>query len=122
MAAVTQVQGQNKSDSQNKKNINGLTNIKYRLYPTDNEWIFIKLNTQNGLITQVQFDLKADSRYQTPLNTLSLLENGNEVNDRFTLYPTFNIYTFILLDQIDGRMWQVNWSEVADERDIILIE
>lgn len=35
----------------------------------------------------------------------------NEVNDRFTLYPTKSIYTFILLDQLDGRTWQVQYME-----------
>lgn len=33
---------------------------------------------------------------------------------RFTLYPTQNVFTFILLDQIDGRMWQVQWSTKAE--------
>ena len=29
---------------------------------------------------------------------------------RFKLYPTQNIYTFLLLDTINGRTWQVQWS------------
>ena len=29
----------------------------------------------------------------------------------FTLYPTKNIYNFILLDQEDGSAWQVQWGE-----------
>ena len=46
-----------------------------------------------------------------PLNNVSLLRSYDEkVNGRFTLYPTQNHYNFMLLDQIDGRVWQVQWS------------
>lgn len=30
--------------------------------------------------------------------------------ERFKLFPTQNIYNFILLDKIDGKTWQVQWS------------
>jgi hypothetical protein len=29
---------------------------------------------------------------------------------RFTLYPTQNIYTFVLLNQDNGVAWQVQWA------------
>ncbi|HEV3218228.1 MAG TPA: hypothetical protein VGZ48_00545 [Candidatus Acidoferrales bacterium] len=35
---------------------------------------------------------------------------SGETPGRFTLYPTENIYNFLLLDQIDGRVWQVQWN------------
>jgi len=38
------------------------TTFKYRLYPTQNVWTFLKLDTQTGQIFQVQFDLKGDNR------------------------------------------------------------
>jgi hypothetical protein len=44
------------------------------------------------------------------------------MNDRFTLYSTQNMYTFILLDQVDGKTWQVQWSTEAKNRFIIPIE
>ena len=31
-------------------------------------------------------------------------------NGRFKLYPTGNIYNFIMVDVIDGRTWQVQWN------------
>lgn len=34
----------------------------------------------------------------------------NENIGRFTLYPTENMYNFILLDQIDGDVYQAQWS------------
>ena len=37
-------------------------------------------------------------------------------NGRFELYPTGNMYNFIMVDVIDGRSWQVQWSNEADNR------
>ena len=31
-------------------------------------------------------------------------------NGRFKLYPTGNMYNFIMVDVIDGRTWQVQWN------------
>lgn len=102
--------------------INTQTIVKYQLYPTKDKRIFLKLNTQNGLIWQAKFDIEGDDRNETHLNTLALVDAEGKVNNRFTLYPTSNIYTFILMDQIDGRMWQVHWSEKSEERAIVTIE
>lgn len=96
--------------------------ITYRLYPTQNMWTFIKLNTKNGQLWQVQYDVKGINRLVTTLSSERLVSKEKEVNDRFTLYPTQNIYTFILLDQIDGRTWQVQWSIDEENRGIIPIE
>ena len=96
--------------------------VIYRLFPTQNMWTFIKLNTRNGQMWQVQYDVKDNNRFQTNLNSVALVNNENEVNDRFTLYSTQNMYTFILLDQLDGRMWQVQWSIEVKNRFIISIE
>ena len=71
--------------------------VAYRLFPTQNMWTFIKLNTRNGKMWQVQYDTKANNRHETYLNFESLVTTENEGNDRFTLYPTQNIYTFIIL-------------------------
>ena len=37
-------------------------------------------------------------------------------NGRFKLYPTGNMYNFIMVDVIDGRNWQVQWSNTEDQR------
>lgn len=96
--------------------------VTYRLYPTQNMRIFIKLNTRNGQMWLVQFDVEDENRFETYLNILPLVENNNEADNRFTLYPTQNIWTFILLDQIDGRTWQVQWSFEPENRFVIPIE
>jgi hypothetical protein len=96
--------------------------VPYRLYPTQNVWTFLKLNTRTGQMWQVQFGMKKDQQLVTILSVQPLVAKENEVNDRFTLYPTQNIHTFILLDQLDGRTWQVQWSTNFDDRVVVPIE
>ena len=89
---------------------------KYRLFKTTNRWTFIKLDTQNGRMWQVQYDTGDNARFTNTLSSTRLVDIEKEVNNRFTLYPTQNMWTFILLDQLDGRTWQVQWSHKANER------
>jgi hypothetical protein len=96
--------------------------VVYRLFPTENMWTFIKLNTRTGQMWQVQYSINDDGgRFETYLNIEPLVPKEEEVNGRFTLYPTQNMWTFILLDQLDGQTWQVQWSTKADNRGIIPI-
>ena len=94
---------------------------KFQLYPTQNMWNFIKLNTQTGEMWQVQYSVNdKNNRLGMVINDRDLVGIGDEhVNGRFTLYPTENMYTFILLDTIDGRCWQVQWSTKSENRGII---
>lgn len=96
--------------------------VIYRLFPTQNMWTFIKLNTRNGQMWQVQYDIEGDNRMETYLNFVPLVAKEKELNGRFTLYSTQNIYSFILLDQLDGKMWQVQWSMEVKNRLIIPIQ
>jgi len=93
----------------------------FQLFPTTNMWTFIKLNTRNGQMWQVQYDVKDNNRFEVSLNSTSLVSKANEINGRFTLYSTQNMWTFILLDKIDGQIWQVQWSQDAEKRVIIPI-
>ena len=90
--------------------------VVYELFPTQNIWTFLKLNTRDGRIAIVQFDVNKSDRMEYDLNTTPFVEEENAQNGRFTLYPTSNIYNFILLDQIDGRVWQVQWSDKKEQR------
>jgi hypothetical protein len=106
-----------------EKNDNQITNsAQYRLFPTQNIWNFIKLDTRSGLMWQVQFSLNNEGRLVSSLNQLPLVLKDQEVNDRFTLYPTQNMYNFILLDQINGKTWQVQWSTTSENRMVVPIE
>lgn len=94
----------------------------YQLFPTRNYWTFIKLDTRNGKMWQVHFSVKDDGGDgELTLNSLPLVNEEKEVSGRFTLYPTENIYNFLLLDQIDGYVYQVQWSMEAKNRGIIPI-
>ena len=94
-------------------------NARFKMFATDNIWTFLKLDTRTGLIWQVQYSIDESFRGELELNTQSLVSEGETENGRFTLYPTKNMYTFILLDQKDGRMWQTQWSTEAKNRFII---
>ena len=94
----------------------------YKLFPTVNMWTFIKLDTRNGRLWQVQFSVEnADYRYESPLSLVKRVETNEEINGRFTLYPTENYHTFIMLDQIDGRTWQVQWATEPKNRGVVFI-
>lgn len=94
----------------------------FQLFQTQNIWTFIKLNTRNGQMWQVQWNSKESLRHVTYLNPSPLVPLESEKNGRFTLYPTQNIYNYILLDQITGETWQVQWSTIPEERATIPIE
>ncbi len=95
----------------------------YKLYPTQNLWTFLKLNTANGKIWQVQFSIKgSEYRYETVLNNIPCATGEKAKPGRFTLYPTENLWTFLMLDQIDGKVYQVQWAQDAENRGILLIE
>ena len=89
-------------------------NATYRLFPTTNMWIFIKLNTADGRMWLVQYSTKAGNQVEIPLSRIERAHESEKKDGRFTLYATQNMYNFILLDQIDGRVWQVQWSTEGD--------
>ena len=89
-------------------------NATYRLFPTTNMWIFIKLNTADGRMWLVQYSTTAGDQVEIPLSRIERAEESEKKDGRFTLYATQNMYNFILLDQIDGRVWQVQWRTEGD--------
>ena len=102
------------------QNISTDSNVVYRLFATDNSYNFIKLNTRNGQMWQVQWSLE-DNQFETTLSDISRVTEEEEKNGRFFLYPTTNSFNFILLDQIDGRAWQVQWNFEAEKRMVVRI-
>ena len=90
---------------------------RYELYPTKNMWTFIKLDTKTGATWQVQYSIKGSSyRFETPLDTSSAVTSGLEYNGRFALYPTENIFNFVMLDKLNGDVYQIQWSSDAENR------
>ncbi|WP_262152758.1 hypothetical protein [Chryseobacterium foetidum] len=103
------------------QNISTDNNVVYRLFSTRNMYTFIKLDTRNGQMWQVQWDTKSN-QLETSLSLVYLVSEEDEKNGRFFLHPTTNMYNFILIDQIDGRVWQVQWSNNAKERMVVPIK
>ena len=92
------------------------TDAHYRLFKTTNIWNFLKLDTRTGLIWQVHWGTDAASRTIAPLNSKPLVSKTGEKDGRFTLYRTANIFNYLLLDQENGRTWQVHF-DVTEAKD-----
>jgi hypothetical protein len=98
-------------------------NTVYTLFPTKNNWTFIKLDTRNGKMWQEHFTVSEDGiQTEIILNPVSLVFKEKEINGRFNLYATENMYNFLLLDQIDGDVYQVQWSMDAKNRGVFPIK
>ena len=91
----------------------------YRLLRTQNIYMFLLLDTRTGQISQLQWSTEKEKRFVSTLNPRPFVEGGKP--GRFTLHPTQNIYTFLLLDQETGNTWQVQWGSGRD-RLVIPIE
>lgn len=94
----------------------------YQLFPTGNNWTFIKLDTRNGKMWQVHFSVSEEGyQGEKVLNLRSLVLTDEEINGRFTLISTKNIYNFILLDQLTGNTYQVQWDFEIYNRMVVRI-
>ena len=93
--------------------------VRYRLFETTNRWTFLQLDTATGRIWQIQYDVEGDNRGGVVLNSQDLSNGIQRIPGRFTLYPTQNMWNYILLDQINGSTWQIQWSQGEDKRGII---
>lgn len=111
-----------KTTESTTQSITNENEVVYRLFPTQNMYTFLKLDTRNGKIWQVQWDIDSAYRFVTVLSDTALVFKEEEKNGRFTLYPTTNIYNFILLDQIEGKTWQVQWSQKKENRGVMAIK
>lgn len=84
------------------------------LVPTQNIFSFLELETQTGAVWFVQFG-DSDHRFRELIGVAALdekLSAGAPLRaGRFALYPTQNIYTFLLLDRETLAVWQVQWGD-----------
>jgi len=96
-------------------------NARYRLFPTSNYWTFIKLDTSNGRLWVVQYSMETSNRFEYPLSSFTYCLTSEAKNGRFTLYSTTNIHTFIMLDQENGKLWQVQWGTKINDNIVVPI-
>ncbi|MCQ2159706.1 MAG: hypothetical protein MJY97_01275 [Bacteroidales bacterium] len=95
---------------------------RYKLYPTQNTWTFIKLDTMTGQLWQVQYSVDKSPRMEYTLDDdIKVYTWEEQICGRFELYETKNMYNFILLDTINGKCWQVQWSIEDKNRFVIRI-
>ena len=83
---------------------------RYKLYPTENIYTFLQLDTKTGRIEQVQWSLDSDNEGTFPINSEDLTYGFGYGSGSFELYPTKNMYQFLLLDKTSGRKWHVQWG------------
>lgn len=83
---------------------------RYKLYPTENIYTFLQLDTKTGQIEQVQWSLDTEKEGSVTINGDDLSYGSDYGSGRFELYPTQNMYQFILLDKVTGRKWHVQWG------------
>ena len=92
--------------------INGMN--RFKLYPTENIYTLLKLDTATGKIDQLQWSLDSDKEGSFTINNDDLsLGSGSGT---FELYPTKNMYQFILFDKVTGRQWHIQWGMEASKR------
>ena len=89
---------------------------RYKLYQTDNIYTFLQLDTKTGQIKQVQWSLDSDKEGSVTINDEDLSYGLGYGSGSFELYPTKNMYQFILLDKTDGRNWHVQWGMEFEKR------
>lgn len=91
---------------------------RYKLYETENIYTFILLDTKTGKIEQVQWSLDKDKEFSVSINDDDLSKYSSRYYEpgSFELYPTKNMYQFILLDKEDGRKWHVQWGTERNKR------
>jgi len=87
---------------------------RYKLYPTENMYTFLLLDTKTGMIDKVQWNLDREKEFSVSINSSDLSYGYG--SGTFELYPTQNMYQFILLDKVLGRMWHVQWGMNEKER------
>ena len=90
---------------------------RYKMYNTENIYHLIKLDTATGRIWQVQYRMGDAQGRVAVIDDVSLLQwYETPVNGRYELYPTNNMYTFILIDNKFGYTYQVQWHPDPDNR------
>lgn len=93
---------------------------RHRLFKTKNVWNWLQLDTQTGQVWQVQFSVNDGERIKIPIIKEALVTNSKP--GRFTLFPTRNMYNFLLLDMDAGKTWQVQWSNEAAQASWVIEE
>ena len=105
---------------------------KYKVYPTENEEVSLKLDSATGEVWQVKIGIetgeevatkidfisnKTDSTFEKVTDFSDIMKNFRVAqNGRFELFPTDNIHEFLMVDTILGTTYQVQWHDQQEKR------
>ena len=89
---------------------------RYKLYQTENIYTLLQLDTKTGMIEQVQWSLESKNEGSVRINSDDLTYGYGYGSGSFELYPTKNMYQFILLDKTNGKKWHVQWGMEDSKR------
>ena len=96
--------------------INSSLKERYKLYQTENIYTLLQLDTKTGQIEQVQWSLDSDNEGSVTINSDDLTYGYGYGSGSFELYPTKNMYQFILIDKTSGKKWHVQWGMESSKR------
>lgn len=85
---------------------------KFEIYSTQNMYNFLRLDHYTGKIDVIQYSVKnIKHSFISILSSVDLRKKGDQYSsNRFKLHKTTNMYNFLLLDTITGRIWRTQWS------------
>lgn len=89
---------------------------RYKMYQTENMHNLLHLDTKTGRIKQIQWTLDAENERTFNVNNEDLSSDSRYGPGVFELYPTKNMYQFILLNKVNGKMWHVQWGLEDEHR------
>lgn len=89
---------------------------RYKLYQTENIYTFLRLDTKTGIIDQVQWSLDDEKEFIIPINSFDFSQYYGGGSGSFELYPTKNMYQFLLIYKPLGHVWHVQWGMKSGER------
>ena len=105
---------------------------KYKVYPTENKEVSLKLDSATGEVWQVKIGIETGEEVATKIDfisnkTASTFEKVTDFSDimknfrvaqngRFELFPTDNIHEFLMVDTILGTTYQVQWHDQQEKR------
>lgn len=100
----------------NHLDINTSLKNRYKLYQTENIYTFLELDTKTGRLKQVQWSLDSDNEGTWIINSEDFSFGEGYGSGSFELYPTKNLYQFLLIDKTDGRKWHIQWGMNDNKR------
>ncbi|MCM1318034.1 MAG: hypothetical protein NC241_07665 [Bacteroides sp.] len=86
---------------------------RFQLFPTQNMWNLILLDSYTGRLWQVQYSTKDfESQICIPINDIELSKNNQSV---FTIKPMTSMYQYFLINSNTGDTWKFQWSTKGDD-------